>query len=140
MGKRRGQISLLLVILLLGTLGVPDGGAVEDFGNEVRGYYVAGGVFFGGASIACLAQDTPGVVPDNVAFDVGGACDLRCPGGTCDITVKDDVTEHVWFRVCFDGETFCRAGVYVDHVSLPGSRVTVVVATEHGTHGVIIVR
>ena len=46
------------------------------------------------------------------------------------------------FRVCFDGETFCRPEVYFSHAEISGThpKVTVVPNLFGATHGAVIVR
>ena len=117
----------------------PQGGAVEDNGSEVRGYYLAGGSFLGGVHTSC-GDDLP-LVPEEWKVDGGAACSLRCPGNTCEIQVWDDYHGNdVFFRICFEGEDFCRPGLYHGSATAAGQRVTVVPHLETATHGVVIVR
>ena len=122
-GRVGSAAGMGLVVTIVILIGMPPSAAVEDFGDEVLGYYLAGGTF-GGVRYVCN-PDFP-AVPEEWKVDLGAACDLRCPGNTCDITVWDDVWGNaVAFRVCFDGEEFCRPGVHLGSTSVVGARVTV---------------
>lgn len=46
---------------------------------------------------------------------VGGACDLTCPVARCLVRVEDDVHSRVTFRLCVDGEDWCRGWIYDDY-------------------------
>ncbi len=130
--------SAALVVFIAASAIVPVA-AVEDYGNEVRGYYLGGGTSFGGVRRACLQDHTPSLPEWQV--DIGAACDLRCPGNTCDISVLDDYYgDDVLFKVCFDNEDFCRWQVYRGYAYVLGARVTVVPFMETATHGVVIIR
>ena len=95
--------------------------------------YVGGGSAMGTTKV-CLGDSSP--------LDLLAACNVPCPGNTCSIDILDDVNGAlVSFRVCFDGETFCRPQVYIGHADIAGShaRVTVVPGISSATHGVVIV-
>ena len=135
----RALAASLLMLLMVGIS--PGGSAVEDDGDEVRAHYLTGGAFSGRAGTLCGHERTDTLpIPEPLNVQIGGGCDLRCPGNTCDITVEDDISSNVEFRVCFDGEPFCRPFLYSNHASVPGDRVRVVVSTEDGTHGLITIR
>ena len=100
---------------------------------EATRQYVGGGSAMG-TRYACMPE---------LPFDLLAACDVPCPGNTCNIEVIDDVKGHsILFRICFDGETFCRPELYFGYADVPGfhARVTVVPQLDGATHGVVIVR
>ena len=139
-GRVGSAAGMGLAVAIAILIGMPPIVAVEDFSDEVRGYYLGGGAFFGGVTRICN-EDLPGAAPEELSVDIGAACDLRCPGNTCDIMVVDDVWgDDVFFRVCFDAEEFCRPHVYRGYASVPGTVLTVAPFLDTATHGVVIIR
>ena len=128
MVSSRRSWAVVFVILLTAAPSLASG---TDAPEERREYL--GGGSFSGTTTAC----TP-----SLPFDFLAACDIPCPGSTCTVRVIDDVwRSDIGFRVCFDGETFCRPEVYVGYANIPGwhSRITIVPQLARATHGVAIV-
>ena len=117
---------VFVMMFIFLAIGVPGEAGGAEFSRE----YLGGGSS-GGARYAC----TP-----SLPYDLLAACDIPCPGGTCDIRVIDDVRgSAIGFRVCFDGETFCRPEGYWSEAHVAGWEVTVVPDLFEATKGIVIV-